>query len=442
MTPGARLAAAIELLEAVAAEGRPADRIVAAYFRDRRYAGAKDRRAVVDLVYAVLRTRARLDWWIARAGANADATPPDSRTRTLAALALSNEEEPTQVAALCGRGRYAPAPLDPAERRLVARLQKQRLDHPDQPPWVRCEAPQWLFGKFADAYGPAPAERELAALAGEAPLELRVNGLKTDRPAARAALAEDGIVTEPTPISPLGLRTAGRHPLTAARAYRGGLVEVQDEASQVVALLTDARPGMTVADVCAGAGGKTLALAAAMGGTGRLIALDVDGERLARMKPRLARAGALWVERRELVTLEDPWLDRLAGLCERVLVDAPCSGSGVWRRRPDARWRLSPRELERYRTAQAAALDAAARLVACGGRLVYATCSLLPEENQDQVARFLTDHPDFAAVPPEALWSALLGGTCPCYEMGLLLSPARTNTDGFFVAVLERRAER
>ncbi len=438
MMPGARLAAAIELLEAMAADARPADQAVAAYFRSRRYAGAKDRRAVTDLVYAVLRNRARLDWCAERAGGDAEDGAPSPRRRALAALILHQGMEPDAVAVLCSGSGYDPPPLNPDETALLTRLQGQALDHPQQPPWVRHEVPQWLYAKFEGAFG-AAAERELAALAGEAPLDLRVNTLKTDRAAARAVLAEGGIEAAPTPISPVGLRVAGRRALTGSRAYRGGLVEVQDEASQAAALLTGARPGMTVVDLCAGAGGKTLALAATMQGSGRLIALDLDPARLDRMAPRLRRAGVT-VERRPLDDPGDPWLDSLAGRCERVLVDAPCSGSGVWRRQPDARWRLTPEALRDYCAAQADALDAAAGLVAPGGRLVYATCSLLPEENQDQAARFLTARPDFAALDPAPLWAEFLNGPCPSCDGGVLLSPARSGTDGFFIALFEQRS--
>ena len=438
MTPGARLAAAIELLEAMAADPRPADQAVAAYFRSRRYAGAKDRRAVTNLLYAVLRSRARLDWCVEHTGGDVEDGGPSPRRRALASLILHQGMEPEAAAALCSGSGFDPPPLNPDETALLTRLQGQALDHAEQPPWVRHEVPQWLYGKFEGAFG-ASAARELAALAGEAPLDLRVNTLKTDRAAARAALAEDGIEAAPTPISPLGLRVAGRRALTGTRAYRGGLVEVQDEASQTVALLTGARPGMTVVDLCAGAGGKTLALAAEMQGSGRLIALDLDAARLDRMAPRLERAGAT-VERRALAGPGDPWLDGLAGLCARVLVDAPCSGSGVWRRQPDARWRLTPEALLDYCAAQVDALDAAAGLVAPGGRLVYATCSLLVEENQDQAARFLTTRPDFVALDPTPLWAATLSGPCPSCDGGVLLSPARSGTDGFFVALFERRS--
>jgi 16S rRNA (cytosine967-C5)-methyltransferase len=325
--------------------------------------------------------------------------------------------------------------LSADEAALAESLTGRPLRHEAQPPWVRCEAPEWLYPRFVEAFG-AGAEAELLALIPPAPVDLRVNILNADRAGALAVLAEDGLEAEPTPISPWGLRLPGRRALGEARAYRRGLVEVQDEGSQAVALLVGAGPGMTVVDFCAGAGGKTLALAVAMGGEGRLVAHDTEPRRLAEAERRLARAGALNVE---LCPAGDPEMAGLTARCDRVLVDVPCSGSGVWRRQPDARWRLTPERLAGHVEAQAAILDAAAPLVAPGGRLAYATCSLLPEENEAQVARFLERWRDFAAMPPEPLWAAALGGPCPGYGEAVLLSPARGGTDGFFCAVLERR---
>jgi 16S rRNA (cytosine967-C5)-methyltransferase len=278
-----------------------------------------------------------------------------------------------------------------------------------------------------------------------ATLDLRVNSLKGDRTAARVALAEDGIAAEPTPLSPLGLRVGGRPGLSAGRTFESGLVEVQDEGSQLVALLTDARPGMAVADFCAGAGGKTLALAAAMAGEGPLSALDTDQRRLDQAVRRIKRAGARNVTRHRLVGGD--WLAHRAGVFARVLVDVPCSGTGAWRRQPDARWRLSPEKLEGYRQTQARILSQAATVVAGGGRLIYATCSLLPSENEAQVAAFLDARPDFTLLPMEDVWAETivpLGGPAapvpaPFSGRFLQLTPARHGCDGFFAAAFERR---
>ena len=433
MTPAARIEAAIDLLARIDALDQPAERQARAYFRERRYIGSKDRRAVSDLLYGVLRHRARLDWWVARAAPGAAGV----RGRVIAYHVLSGTQDANGLVALFDGEGYHPAPLGEAERQLAEALAGQGPDHPEQPDWVRYELPEWLLPRLQETFG-GNLESELAALNREAPLDLRVNSLKSDRPGALAALAAEGLEAAPTPLSPLGLRVAGRKVLPNLAAFRDGLVEVQDEGAQLVALLTDARPGMAVADLCAGAGGKTLALAAAMAGEGRLAALDRDTRRLDRARPRLARAGVFTVELRGLAGHDEPWWDENEAAFERVLVDAPCSGSGAWRRHPDARWQLTEARLARDLRTQAGLLDQAAALVAPGGRLVYATCSLLPEENQHQIAGFLERHPDFAQMPVPQVWSEALGTDCPAEGLALLLTPARHGTDGFFLAVLAR----
>lgn len=444
MTPAARIQAAIDLLNEIDAAAVPADWVMAAYMRERRYIGAKDRRAIGDLVYTVLRRRARLGWWLAGAGAGGG--PDGWRRAVIAALVMAHERALEEIDSLFDGAPHHPAPLSPLERAAARALSGRPLDHSAQPPCVRGELPEWLMPAFAEAFGPR-LDAELAALTREAPLDLRVNTLKAGRTAARAALAEAGIATEPTPLSPLGLRVTGRRALTGTRAFEDGLIEVQDEGSQVIALLTDARPGMTVADVCAGAGGKTLALAAAMENRGRLVALDVQQKRLDRAARRLRRAGVGIVERRRL--RGDSWLTSNARRFDRVLVDAPCSGSGAWRRNPDARWRLTRKRLEAYHAAQAEVLARAARLVRPGGRLVYATCSLLPSENERQVEAFLARRPEFAPLPAGRVWAEALGaGMAPPPEPSpfrdgrLVLTPGRHGTDGFFAAVLGREEGR
>jgi 16S rRNA (cytosine967-C5)-methyltransferase len=273
--------------------------------------------------------------------------------------------------------------------------------------------PDWLGSRIDPA--------ELRALLEPASLDLRVNLLKATRDEARAALAAEGLEAVPTPHSPWGLRIEGRRQVTTGAAFREGLVEIQDEGSQMVAALVDARPGMRVADLCAGAGGKTLALAMTMQNRGQLVACDVSAARLDGAVRRLRRAGVHNVER-HLLEAGDKWIKRRAASFDRILVDAPCTGTGTWRRNPDARLRLTEADLAELLPKQAALLDQAASLVRKDGRLVYATCSLLAEENEDQVTAFVSRHPGFAQVDV------------------LTLTPARHGTDGFFAAVLERRA--
>jgi len=449
MTPAARIQAAIDLLDAAASSPLPADRVAAEYFRTRRYVGSKDRPAISERLFGVLRRRARLDWWVARAldGLPAPAMPTPGRARMIADLILTDRLSMTDMRALFGAEKYGPGRLEKPETLLVERLTDRDIDHPDQPPWVRADLPQWLYEPLSQALGatdPAGLDAELAALREKAPLDLRVNALKADRDAAQAALAAAGIEAEPMPLSPLGLRVPDGANVVVSPPFRDGLVEVQDEGSQVVALLTDARPGMRIVDFCAGAGGKTLAIAAAMRGRGKLVACDTSEGRLRRSLARLKRAGVQNVERRALSSERDKWVKRHKGSFDRVLVDAPCSGVGTWRRNPDAKWSLTPRDVEELTALQARILESAARLVKPGGRAVYATCSLLPEENGRQIDRFLAGPGrGWRLIPPAEIWASVADGPPPVAAGApcLTLTPARHGTDGFFCAVLERPPE-
>lgn len=454
MTPAARLAAAIDLLAALEAEPRrPADAIAHDFFRARRFIGAGDRRAVSERAWGAVRQRLRLEWWLARLGAGAVRGPrargggaaegpgTDGQARLLAgAHMLLVERTPLSTVGGAYNGdRYAPPPLTGEEQAVLRALDGQPLVVPEMPEGVRLNLPDWALPGLRARFGAAlPAEA--AAMEEEAPLDLRANLLKASRPDAAAALAAEGIATEPTRFSSLGLRIASRRPVTGTRAYQEGLVEVQDEGSQLIALLADARPGMRVCDYCAGAGGKTLAMAAMMGNRGRITACDVSAPRLEGAGRRFRRAGVDNAER-HLLTAGDKWAKRRAGQFDRVLVDAPCTGSGTWRRNPDARIRTDAGDLRELLAKQGEILSISADLVRPGGRLVYATCSLLPEEDEDQVNAFLDRRPDFAPLPLAEAWAAAgLGGALPTEGPHLLLSPAAHGTDGFFAAVLQRRA--
>ncbi len=428
MTPAARIAAAVELLAGIeGAPQRPADAIATEFFRARRFIGSGDRRAVSERAWRVLRERRRLAWWLNRAGA-----APTPRLLTAASLLLDGWSAAGVAQSFSG-GRFAPAPLDAAERAACRGLEGRTRDHCRMPEAVRLDVPDWLLPALRARFG-AELAAEIAALGGPAPLDLRANLLRTTRDAARAALAEEGVLAEPTPWSPWGLRVATRVPVTSGPAFRSGQVEIQDEGSQLIALLVDARPGSRVCDFCAGAAGKTLALAAMMDNRGQLVACDVNAKRLETSVRRLRRAGAHNVER-HLLAPGDKWAKRHAGGFDRVLVDAPCSGTGTWRRNPDARLRLTEQDVAELVQRQAAILDRAAPLVRAGGRLVYATCSLLAEENEAQVSAFLDRHPAFAMRPPRQVWAM----AAPKTGDFLILSPLRHGTDGFFAAVLERR---
>jgi 16S rRNA (cytosine967-C5)-methyltransferase len=433
MTPGARAAAAIELLDAIEADrSGPADRLVSSWFRARRYAGGGDRRVISNLVYTVLRRRAQIDWWIGRSGGECD-----SRGRVLAVLLLEARWGVDQMEAAFDGGQYRPSPLNPQEQALTA-LAGRSFGDPAQPAHVRHNIPAWLEEPFRVVLGEA-FERELSALCETAPIDLRVNALKASRRQVMARLAARGIAVEPTPLAPLGLRLEARVNLGDTPLLREGLIEPQDEASQIAALLVEAQPGDSVVDFCAGAGGKTLALAAAMENRGRLVAADVSEHRLARAAPRLARAGVACVEQRLLPADGGLWEQAEEGAFDRVLVDAPCSATGTWRRNPELRWRLREQDVAGHQELQARILDHAARLVAPGGRLVYAVCSLLGMEGEGPIRAFLDRNQAFEAVPVRRIWTRVAGGECPANDVFLRLLPGRDGTDGFFVAILRRR---
>ncbi|MGH7015221.1 MAG: RsmB/NOP family class I SAM-dependent RNA methyltransferase [Stellaceae bacterium] len=436
MTPGAQVEAAIGLLAEIDKGTAPADDIVADWFRRHRFAGSSDRAAISAHIYAVLRHRAELDWWIAR---TSNDLPADARRRLLAALALVESWKASQIREACDGDRFRPAPLSDGENAMVSSLAGRDLEHKDMPPHVRGNYPEWLGPHLAAALGKDLA-RESTALNGEATLDLRANTLKGDRGKARIALQRAGVEAEMTALSPLGLRLKERVPLGTLPAFRDGLIEVQDEGSQIAALLADAQPGMRVIDFCAGAGGKTLALAASMNNRGHLIASDISARRLERATERLRRAGASIVQRLHLSGARDKWVKRHKASFDRVFVDAPCTGTGTWRRNPDAKWRLKPEDLAELTALQADILDSASRLVKPGGRLVYATCSLLREEDEQQIESFMGAHPDFALLPAWRVWRDVIGGKLPEKGTMLRLTPARHGTDGFFVAVLERKA--
>lgn len=431
MKPGGRLLAAMEVLAEVEARHRPAGLALADWGRAHRFAGSGDRAAIGTLVYDALRQRASIAW---RMGAD---TP-----RALALGAAAHAAPADEVAHWCEGGDRAPEPLSEDEAaRLTAPLTE------DAPAWVRGDYPEWLHGSLARAFGDRAGEQG-AALATRAPIDLRANTLKAGRDKVLKALAK--FAPEPTPLSPVGVRIAAprgfaRSPhVEADPAHGKGWFEVQDEGSQVAAILAGTRPGLQVADICAGSGGKTLALAAAMQTKGQIYAYDSDALRLRPIFERLKRAGARNVQ--VLPPGAPEGLAELAGKMDVVLVDAPCTGSGVWRRRPDAKWRVSPQNLETRRAEQEAVLDLGAPLVKPGGRLIYVTCSVLPEENGDQVAAFLARQAGFALLPYGPVWRETLPGEPPASADGsadsLLLTPADHGTSGFFIAVLEKRLER
>ena len=440
MTPGARVAATIELLDEIVSHSeRPADLVANAYFRARRFIGGGDRRAVSDRVWSILRRYGQFAWWLERT------RHPDRGGRAIVAADLMLVEglDMPGLEAMFDGGTYRPSRLDEAEYRALRQMEGHSLPHPEQPDWVRLNIQEWVAPHFKEAYGEGWG-REIAALDTPPPVDLRVNRLKATVEEAREALARDGIETEPMRYAPDGLRLRRRLSVVKGEAFQNGLVEIQDEGSQLVAALVDAKPGMQIADYCAGAGGKTLAMAACMNNKGRVVAMDVYESRLDRSAQRLRRAGAHNVERRTIDADSRKWLKRQAGAFDRVLVDAPCTGTGTWRRNPDGRWTLEPKDLEELLPKQAVILDAASKLVKPGGGLIYATCSVLPAENEKQIAAFLERNDKFEVVPVGALWRDVIASEPPPeIDNGpyLRLSPLKRGTDGFFGAALVRKPD-
>ncbi len=435
MLPGARIQAAIELLAEIEATPRPAEAVIRSYFRKRRYAGAKDRRTVKQHVYDILRRQARLDWRLANTAAGQHSSP---RARIIADLAVSNDLRLPEIKALFNGEGYAPSTLSEAEQKTICALDPP-LEDDLMPPWVRLEFPEWMEGCLSALFG-ENLSREMAALNLEAPVDLRLNTMKTDRKEALKKLSEAGVEARTTLLSPIGIRMDKHLNLESIAEYRDGELEIQDEGSQLIALLCDVDCKMTVVDYCAGAGGKTLALAALMKGRGRVHAFDISEQRMKGMDQRLRRAEPGNVRKHVIGSKSDEF-SSLKGTADRVLVDVPCTSSGAWRRHPEAKWSLGRDTLNAMTTEQRAIMEKAETLVKPGGRLIYSTCSLLREENETMVEDFLDRHGDFRVLPINHIWPQTVGGDAPQASGPYLrLSPATTGTDGFFAAIMEKSA--
>ena len=414
MTPAARLAAAASVLDSIAQGRQPAEAVLKAWGTANRYAGSKDRRAIADRVYKVLRARGRLSWIMGGR--------EDGRALVIGSLHAIDGLPLDEIEALHSGDGYGPRPLSKQERARITAGQDEL------PGWVAAGLPEFVVEDFKATFGERWADEAHALMAPRAPIDLRVNGAVATVDEVEAELREAGLEPTRTPWSEWGLRLPSEPPpnIQALDGFKAGRFEIQDEGSQVVCWLAGAAPGMTVVDYCAGGGGKTLGLAQAMNGQGKLVASDVANKRLENIRPRLERAG---VE------------------ADLVFVDAPCSGSGTWRRRPEDAWRLTAEEIEKLHTLQVRILSQAAKLVKPGGRLVYVTCSMLSRENEASADAFEAAHPEFRPVVVADVLSAPqltdaarekfaeLASAAP-----LRLSPASADTDGFFAAVYERAA--
>lgn len=437
MTPAARIAAAIDVLTDVETNRRPVQDALKAWGLAHRFAGSGDRVAIGNLVFDALRRRASIAW---RMGSDSP------RALALGAFRWCWGKDVAEIDDRFAREAHAPAPLTADER--VA-LSEASLD--TAPGWVQGDVPEWLMPSLERTFGER-ATAEGAALAGRAPVDLRVNTLKADREKVLEALADLGAVAgEHSPVAvriPVGEGAAKPPHVQSELGFGRGWFEVQDEGSQIAALIAGARPGQQVLDLCAGAGGKTLALAAVMDNRGQLYAYDSDKRRFGDILDRISRSGAHNIQVRAPAKA-DPLSD-LEDRMDLVLVDAPCTGTGTWRRRPDAKWRVGPNALAMRMGQQDEVLELAIRYVKPGGRLVYITCSVLPEENEDRIAGFLDRHADYRLVDPAGAWVSGLGSAMPASfatevdERGraLRLTPATAGTDGFFVALLERTVQK
>ena len=405
-----------EVLREILRFTAPADNTLSRYFREHTRLGGRERGMIAEAVYGLLRNKLVYT--------NFAESGQGSSMRRLALLGLADA---AGVDALGG--------LSPEETDWLGHV--MQIDRNMLPAALRANLPQWLYSRLAERFGEEETQKMAQTLNTPAPLDLRVNSIKASREEVIASLAQAPIDAEPTPYAPLALRVQKKPALQNLPLFKEGAIEVQDEGSQILAQLVGARRGEMVVDFCAGAGGKTLALGAIMRNTGRLYAFDISDKRLAKLKPRLARSGLSNVHPVVIAHENDAKIKRLAGKIDRVLVDAPCSGLGTLRRNPDVKWRITPESINELNAKQLSILGGAARLVKPGGRLVYATCSILDEENEDIVKQFLEGNDSFALVPMQQV----LDEQKIPLEMGSFLKmlPHVHQTDGFFAAVLERR---
>lgn len=437
MKDGAQLQAIMDVLLEINEAAQPADAVIAKYFRGHRYIGSKDRAAISGALYYILRHMYRLNWWVDELAGTKLSAEERIRLTIILFLSLLKKYPADAITAVFSGGKYAPAALEDDEVAFLKKLEGRTLIHPNMNDSVRLECPPWAYSLMKPHYGET-LDSEMRAMQEAASLDIRINPLKTTRDDVLEELEKAEIKAKATPFSPYGIRIDGRPPLSQMAMFKDGRIEVQDEGSQILSLMLDAKSGMSVVDFCAGAGGKTLAIAAGMNNKGRVVACDVAGARLEKAKLRFRRAGLHNIETHELNNENDQWVKKNAGKYDRVIIDAPCSGTGTWRRNPDARWKQLGPSLDDLLAMQGRILNSASRLVKTGGRLVYATCSMLQEENQTQIAAFLEKNPSFKLVPLDTAMPAQLKKLAKG-EM-LTLTPSRHKTDGFFAAVLERIA--
>lgn len=405
MQTGARYQAVLEIISEVFQDKKPADGIIDNYLKARKYIGSKDRRFIADTVWYIIRNRMKLEF---------DAGSKEYRKILLTYLKNKGEK----IDDVFDGGQYSPAPLSNEEKDWLKQDNEEVY-----PPNVEAETPEWLYKKVQDV-------RLLKSLNETASADFRIN--VKNREAVIDKLKAEGFSVYPTAYSPLGIRSDERIPLGNCIAYKEGEIEVQDEASQLAAILADVKPEHKIIDYCCGAGGKSLAMAYLMGNKGHIFAHDIEKKRLMAIKPRIERLGVKNIELMDFIATSDKDFDRF-------IVDAPCSGTGTWRRSPDAKFRLNQNMVDKLNQIQFDLLGKAYEKTKAGGRIVYITCSILNEENEEIIAAFLQSNPNVRLVNIKDLWESKLAAPYPYHsEKYLRLSPLTTGTDGFFVAVLEK----
>ncbi len=427
MRHAAQLQATIELLDEIAETKYPADRIMAGYFKQRRYIGSKDKAAISENLYTILRSRLSFEYIL-------NSKDLGVHSRVLVALLLKMDEG--DLYNTFDGDKYSPKRLRPGQLERFAELDLSVIE--SAPLHVKLNVPAWIAPKLEAALG-GRYEIEMRATNKRAFTDIRVNTLKSSTAAVEHALESVGYTTKATELSPWGRRFDKRVSLFGLKAFKDGWFEIQDEGSQLLALLSDVQAGQKVVDFCAGAGGKTLAMAAMMENKGSIYSCDVHTKRLEQLSKRCKRAGVHNVRTHVLSSENDKWVKQHAKIADTVLIDAPCTGTGTWRRSPDSRWNLEQENLDNLVALQQSILQSAKRLVKPGGRLLYATCSLLREENEDQIATFLNNNPEFTrhsfALPQTLIDNA---ERVKCSSAELRTFPALTGTDGFYVASLRR----
>lgn len=423
--------AAIEIIELFDKQDRPASAVTAEYLRSRRYVGAKDRKNIQETLFSLIRNRYFIEWQFSQIDVEYSA-------RALAfAYLIKINESLDQLNSYLDGAPYSPAPLSPTEHTWVTQYLEYCKRPIYQPPlWVQGNYPQWLENELLKTYG-SELIPEMQAFDSNAPMDLRVNTTKTTRSALLKKFQQDGIQAQPTKYAKNGIRVLGRPALLSTKEYRQGKIEIQDEGSQIITELVSACSNHHIVDFCAGAGGKSLALAEKCAPNGKVISCDTSQKRLNKIKPRLARSGLKNIEIKHLEKTSD-WQKAAEQTADRVLVDTPCSGTGTWRRDPDARTRLTEKSLADYKRQQSQILDEAAPLVKQGGRLVYATCSILASENLEQVENFVQRQKMFRLLPIGEIWRKEIGNIEVPTTNTLQLTPKQHAVDGFYIAIFER----